>query len=75
MPKITTTENGYILETNFRFAANMFLLFDKNGDFVEKSADFDYLNEKLKAMENPQEPDPIIVPYFPFIFGERIVLN
>jgi len=57
MPKITTTENGYILETNFRFAANVFLLFDKNGDFVEKSDDYNVLHAKLITMAKLQEPE------------------
>lgn len=74
MPKITTTDHGYILETNFRCAANTFLLFDKNGDFIEKSQDYDFLYKKLLAMEKPQELKEIIVPYFPYK-GTMFILN
>lgn len=75
MPKITTTDYGYILETNFRFAANMFMLFNKNGDFVDKSTDYNFLHKKLLAMEKPKELATTYVPYFPYKFGGRIILN
>ena len=74
MPKITTTDHGYILETNFRCAANTFLLFDKNGDFIEKSQDYDFLYKMLLEMAKTQEPKEIIVPYFPYK-GTMFILN
>lgn len=74
MPKITTTEHGYILETNFRFVANVFLLFDKNGDFVEKSADYNFLHKKLLELEKPQEPETT-VPLLFYYRGAKYILN
>ncbi len=57
MPKITTTEQGYILETNFTIVANVFLLFDKNGNVLDKSTDYDFLHKKLVAMQPKQQQD------------------
>lgn len=74
MPKITTTDYGYILETNFRCAANTFLLFDKNGDFVEKSTDYNFLHAKLIAMEKPQEPEAPKTPIY-YYRGAMLILN
>lgn len=75
MKKLTITENGYILKTNFRFAADMFMLFDKNGDFLEKSSDFESLNNKLIAMGKTKENDVMTVPFFPYKFGQMLILN
>lgn len=75
MKKLTITEHGYILKTNFRFASDMFMLFDKNGDFVEKSSNFESLNNKLIAMGKTKGNDVIIVPFFPYKFGQMLILN
>lgn len=57
MPKITTTAEGYILETNFAIVANVFLLFDKNGNVLDKSTDYNFLHSKLVAMQPEEQPE------------------
>ena len=75
MPKITTTDHGYILETNFKTAGNIFMLFDANGDFIEKSQDYNFLHKKLLEMaKTPQEPEAPKTPLY-YYRGAMFILN
>lgn len=74
MAKITTTAEGYILETNFVIVANVFLLFDKNGGFLEKSTDYNFLHNKLIAMQKEEETETK-APLFFYYRGAMFISN